>query len=91
MNPRPDPTADHPINRKQPPRKRLDKGRVVARVLLALWMPTVALGVGSLMVGHWAPLPTPEMTSTGELARATKALVKRTDGEARRWSLVHVL
>lgn len=33
--------------------------RRLGRAFLALWIPLVALGVSSLMVGHFAPLPAP--------------------------------
>ncbi len=80
------------------PRKQRDLRRLIARVALILWMPTVAFGVGSLMVGHWAPLPMPEAGENAKLTTALRELITqpsdpgtqdpRTNG---RWSLVHVL
>lgn len=78
--------------------KQRDPGRLLARAVLLLWMPTVALGIGSLMVGHWAPMPTPSDAQEATLQAALRELVAR-DGAPRQaaplapasWKLVHVL
>ena len=89
---------DSPSNGSNKHRKRRDQGRFLARVALMLWMPTVALGIGSLMVGHWAPLPTPSAAQGTPLSAALVQLVE--DGatapgagpqRSERWKLVHVL
>jgi hypothetical protein len=71
---------------------------MVAQIMLALWMPTVALGVGSLMVGHWAPMPSPSTGEASQLQRALRELVDQqhpfTEGQetgTTQWKLVHVL
>lgn len=89
--------ARTPSEQAPAPKKR-DAGSLVAQIMLALWMPTVALGVGSLMVGHWAPMPSPSTGESSRLQRALRELVAqqhpRVQGRehaATQWKLVHVL
>ncbi len=104
MNPIPTPeTRDHtgdPTTESNGPRRSSGWGRIAARVALAIWMPAVALGVGSLMVGHWAPLPQPEAEAGGPLAQSLRELTSVTPASERpatqveereHWSVVHVL
>ena len=79
-------------------RSKRDRVGLLARVALLIWMPTVALGVGSLMVGHWTPLPTPSVADGSRLSAGLAKLVA-SDVEAMGdhaaeldgWKLVHVL
>lgn len=73
-------------------RGRLDLGRWGARIALMIWMPAVALGVGSLMVGHWAPLPVPSTEAHTPLASGIESLLGGEDTATRsQWTLVHFL
>lgn len=58
------------------PDERLPRRRATGRLLLAAWAAAVALGAGSLMVGHWAPLPAPAVAAEevrADLVEATPA------------------
>ena len=65
-------------------------------------MPTVTFGLGSLMVGHWAPMPTPASAPGSLLAAGLVDLVacdqegadlgaRPAVGSEDQWALVHVL
>lgn len=91
-----DPTAAEAEGAQSPTGYR----RFVALAALAVWMPAVALGLGSLMVGHWAPLPQPESESGSVLAQGLQQLVNpraglirltTTEDTSKNWTMVHVL
>lgn len=64
--------------------------RLLARVGLILWLPAVALGAGSLMVGHWVPLPKPS-TQEPLLVEGLGELAAQIPLEPGRWTLTHFL
>ncbi|MEM8710164.1 MAG: hypothetical protein AAGG01_04375 [Planctomycetota bacterium] len=94
-----------PTQSTQPSSAKRDIGRRLAQVALAVLMPTVALGIGTLMVGHWAPMPQPDTAPDSLLARglrssffsgddandASRILPPSPESELNSWRLVHVL
>lgn len=65
--------AEH-IDRPERPSWR----RRLGLLALAVWIPLVIVGIGSLMISHWAPLPAPDVRASsvrGGLAE-TRALDK---------------
>jgi len=79
--------SDRPVSVMSPPDPTPRWKVLAGRVVFWLWVPALCYVVGSLMVGHWLPLPTPARDDP----RLVGAVSARVNLEEPRWTRLHVL